>query len=60
MSIKSFILAAKALLGRLEQIDENGVSYYELEEAKYLHHVIEQYETRNPKVHKVVSNPKYN
>lgn len=60
MSIESFILAAKALLGRLEQIDENGVLYYDYEEAKYLHHIIEQYETRDSKVHKAVSKPKYN
>ena len=60
MSIKSFILAAKALLGRLEQLDENGVPYYNYEEAKYLHHIIEQYETRNSKVHKAVSESRYN
>lgn len=60
MNIKSIILAAKALLGRLEQIDENGVRYYLQEEAKYLHKLIEDYEKRGSKIHKAVSKPKYN
>ncbi len=60
MSIKSLILAAKALLGKLEQVDENGVSYYLLEEAKYLNHLINEYEKRNSQFHKAVPKPKYN
>ena len=60
MSIKPLILAAKALLGRLEQVDENGVSYYLLEEAKYLKHLINEYEKRDSQIHKAVPKPKYN
>lgn len=60
MSIKTLILAAKALLSRLEQIDEDGVSYYSIEEAKYLKHLIEEYEKRDSKIHKAVPKPRYN
>lgn len=60
MSIKPLILAAKALLGKLEQIDENGVSYYLLEEAKYLKHLINEYEKRDSQIYKAVPKPKYN
>lgn len=60
MSIKPLILAAKALLGRLEQVDENGVSYYLLEEAKHLKHLINEYEKRNSQIHKAVPKPRYN
>ena len=60
MSIKPLILAAKALLGKLEQVDENGVSYYLLEEAKYLKHLIEDYEKGSTKVHKAVPKQRYN
>ena len=60
MSIKSLILAAKALLGRLKQIDENGISYYQLEEAKYLENLIDDYEKQSAKIHKAVPKPKYN
>lgn len=60
MSIKSIILAAKNLLNKLEEVDENGVSYYLYEEAKYLHHLIQQYEERDSKLHKAVSNSRYN
>lgn len=59
MSIKPLILAAKALLGRLEQVDEDGVSYYSIEEVKYLKHLIEEYEKRDSRIHKAVSEPKY-
>lgn len=55
MNIKSLIFAAKALLGKLEQVDEDGVSYYLLEEAKYLHCLIEDYERKSPQIHKTVS-----
>jgi len=47
MSIKSIILAAKNLLNKLEEVDENGISYYLDEEAKYLHNLIEEYEKGN-------------
>ena len=60
MSIKTLILAAKALLGRLEQIDEDGVFYYSIEEAKRLNHLIEEYEKRDSKVHKAFPKPRYN
>lgn len=60
MNIKSIILAAKGLLSKLEQVDENGISYYLYEEAKYLHNLIEKYEGEHPKVHKAVPKPKYN
>ena len=59
MSIKPLILAAKALLGKLEQVDENGVSYYLLEEAKYLKHLINEYEKRDSQIHKAVPKSKY-
>ena len=60
MNIKSLILAAKALLNKLEQVDEDGVSYYLLEEAKYLNNLIEKYEERDSRIHKAVSKPRYN
>ena len=59
MNIKPLILAAKALLGKLEQVDEDGVSYYLLEEAKYLRHLIEDYERNSTKVHKAVPKSRY-
>lgn len=60
MNIKALILAAKNLLKKLEQVDENGISYYYYEEAKYLHNLIKKHEERDSKVHKAVSKPKYN
>lgn len=60
MSIKPLILAAKALLGKLEQVDEEGVSYYLLEEAKYLKNLIDKYEESSSRVHKTISKPRYN
>ena len=60
MSIKPLILAAKALLGKLEQVDEEGVSYYLLEEAKYLKNLIDKYEESSSRVHKAISKPRYN
>lgn len=60
MNIKSIILAAKNLLNKLEQFDEDGVSYYNLEEAKYLHQLIRKYEERDSKLHKAVPKPRYN
>lgn len=60
MNIKSLVLAAKSLLGKLEQFDADGVPYYELEEAKYLHQLIKQYEERDSKIHKAVPKPRYN
>ena len=60
MDFKSIILAAKSLLNKLEQFDEDGVSYYNLEEAKYLHKLINDYEKGSSKLHKAVPKPRYN
>ena len=60
MSIKAIINAAKSLLKALEQMDNDGVIYYDYEEAKYLHHLIEEYEKRSIKVHKELPKPRYN
>lgn len=44
VTIKDILYDAKALLRRLEEIDEDGVAYFHLEEAKRLHNSVYDYE----------------
>lgn len=46
-TIENILRSAKILLSHLEEIDENGVTYYNDEEAKYLHNLIEEYESEH-------------
>ena len=43
-TIEEIIYSAKALLRALEQVDPDGVRYYEQEEAKHLKRLIDDYE----------------
>lgn len=45
-TIDSILFSAKALLRQLEQTDTDGTDYYELEEAKILHNLIDRYERK--------------
>lgn len=43
-TIEQILYSAKALLRELEQVDPDGVRYYDYEEAKYLERLIKDYE----------------
>ncbi len=43
-TIEEILYSAKALLRELEQIDPDGVRYYDYEEAKHLQRLIGEYE----------------
>lgn len=43
-TIDQILYSAKALLRELEQVDPDGVRYYDYEEAKYLERLIKDYE----------------
>ncbi|MBO7510258.1 MAG: hypothetical protein J6T35_03660 [Bacteroidales bacterium] len=45
-TIQEILYSAKALLRELEQVDRDGVRYYEYEEAKVLKYLIEKYESQ--------------
>ena len=45
-TIEQILYSAKALLCQLEQTDTDGTDYYELEEAKILHNLIDRYERK--------------
>ncbi len=45
-TIEQILYSAKALLRQLEQTDTDGTDYYELEEAKILHNLIDRYERK--------------
>ena len=45
-TIEQILYSAKALLRQLEQADTDGTDYYELEEAKILHNLIDRYERK--------------
>lgn len=46
MTIEEILYSAKALLRDLEQVDRDGVRYFEYEEAKVLKYLIEKYESQ--------------
>ena len=43
-TIDQILYSAKALLRELEQVDPDGVRYYDYEEAKHLERLIKDYE----------------
>lgn len=45
-TIQEILYSAKILLRQLEQADADGTDYYEFEEAKILHSLIERYERK--------------
>lgn len=45
-TIQEILYSAKAILRALEQTDKDGTDYYEFEEAKILHSLIERYERK--------------
>lgn len=46
-TIDQILYSAKALLRALEQVDPDGVRYYEQEEAKHLERLIKSYERQD-------------